>query len=78
MHGAKEIRGDNLLLCVGRCRIGTWNVEGLTDSKIIELQMLMEERDIGVLCIQETHRSGADYFLTSEGFLVILSGGPSG
>ena len=50
MHGVEEIRGDNLL-CVGRCKIGTWNVEGLTDSEIVELQIMMEERDIGVLCI---------------------------
>ena len=73
----EDIRGGNLQ-CLGGCQLGTWNVEGLTEQKIIELQNIMDDRDLGVLCMQETHRAGADYFTTDEGFLVILSGGPRG
>ena len=77
MHDIEELRGADIF-CVGKCKIGTWNVEGLTDSKIVELQNIMEERGLGMMCLQETHRLGADYFLINEGYLVILSGGPSG
>ena len=74
MYDPEEIGGDNLL-CLGRCSIGTWNVEGLTDRRIFELQIMMEERDIGVLFMQGTYRFGVDYFLRMMGYLVILSGG---
>ena len=77
MHATEEIRGG-LVLCMGRTKIATWNVEGLTDSKVEELQIIMEERGIGILCLQETHRAGADYFFTEKGYLLILSGGPVG
>ena len=56
-------------------RVATWNVEGLTDVKLVQLQTVMERRNIGVLCVQETHRRNSDYFCTEEGYLVVLSGG---
>jgi hypothetical protein len=34
----------------------------------------MKRRGIGVLVIQETHRPNSDYFVTAEGYFVILSG----
>ena len=58
--------------------MGTWNVEGLTDAKLEHLQLVMSDRRLHILCIQETHLPGADSYVTDSGFLVILSGGPSG
>ena len=49
-------------------------MEGFTEAKRVTLQNLMLERNIGIICMQETHRSKADYYITAEGFLVILSG----
>ena len=53
---------------------GSWNVEGLTESKIIALQHSMASAGCGILCIQETHRALSDYWVSEEGYLWILSG----
>ena len=56
--------------------LASWNVEGLnldSGTKLHELQTWMVKRSIGVLCMQETHITGAQYFY-DNGFLVILSG----
>ena len=76
MHDIEELRGGSSI-CVGKCKIATWNIEGLTEEKLVELIRIMEERDIGILCLQETHCAGADYFLRNDGYLVIQSGGPN-
>jgi len=55
-------------------RVATWNVEGLSTGKLAQLQGIMVRQDIQILCIQETHISGATYYL-SDGYLIILSGG---
>ena len=34
----------------------------------------MQKYDIHILCIQETHRAGSEYFITNHGSLVILAG----
>ena len=34
----------------------------------------MQRRDVGILCMQETHKKNSDYYVTAEGFLVVLSG----
>ena len=54
--------------------IATWNVEGLTDEKIITLQRYMEIYDIHILCLQETHKPLSNYIVTEKDFLLILSG----
>ena len=54
--------------------LATRNVEGLTDIKILELQLQMQELGIGILCSQETHKTQSDYFVTEAGYLLILSG----
>ena len=36
-------------------RIGIWNVEGLTDAKVLELQHYMMDIGLDVLCLQKTH-----------------------
>ena len=56
--------------------MATWNVEGLSDTKVVELIEFMRRRDIGVLCIQETHICSSPYY-SVDGFLVILSGSAS-
>lgn len=70
-----HIRGGELHVSDGQWLVGTWNVEGLTDKKLEELQLWMYELGIGVLCMQETHKSGSEYSITEAGFLLILSGG---
>ena len=54
--------------------ISSWNIEGLTDSKLVELQTIMVQDDIGIICLQETHKSQSGYWITDDGFLVVLSG----
>ena len=58
--------------------VGTWNVEGLTDSKLISLQKCMDLYGIHVLCLQEIRRPLSDYSITEEGYLFISSGGMEG
>ncbi|CAE8714752.1 unnamed protein product [Polarella glacialis] len=54
--------------------LATWNMEGLTEAKIIELQIHMQRFGIGILCLHETHRTQSAYYVTAEGFLPVLSG----
>ena len=53
----------------------TWNVEGLTDVKLIQICTYMDRHQIDVCCIQETRKSKSEYYFTDEGYMVILSGG---
>eukprot|EP00959_Pyramimonas_sp_CCMP1952_P402315 8430936-Pyramimonas_sp.AAC.1 len=58
-------------------RLGSWNVEGLrgdSQVKFTELFGTMRKQNIDILCIQETHLHGTDYYKHEEGFLVCLSG----
>ena len=57
--------------------LATWNVEGLTDFKIIELQLLMDQLGIGILCLQETHKTQSAYYVTDGGYLLVSSGAES-
>ena len=69
------IRGcQSIKTCANKLVLASWNVEGLTDAKIISLQQTMIQQSIDILAIQETHRRLSDYWVTSEGFLIILSG----
>lgn len=57
-------------------RFATWNVEGMRGDSSIKLQELflyMTNENIDVLCIQETHLNGAEYY-EMDGFMVYLSG----
>ena len=73
-----DLRGGRLKTITEGCKYASWNVEGFTDEKQIALQRSMTDRRIGVLCLQETHKRGSDYFITSDGFLVIFSGTSTG
>ena len=48
-------------------QVSTWNIEGLTEEKIISLTRIMSESRISITCIQETHNFLPDYFLTQQG-----------
>ena len=70
-----EVRASARLRVSGaNFKIATWNVEGLTDEKLLTIQRAMKELDIGIICIQETRKKLSDYFITEDHFLVILSG----
>ena len=68
-------RGGRLLPCSTEFTIGSWNIEGYTIAKQVELEQTMEREGIGVLCIQETWQTLSDTFVTDTGYLVVLSGG---
>ena len=55
----------------------SWNVEGLTLEKLETLQYYMAQAGVDLLCMQETHTCKSDYYISDQGFLVILSGPPS-
>ena len=74
----EEVRNGRLFWSESMLRIGSWNVEHLTPVKFIELQNIMIEKGLSILCLQETHIAGADSYISTEGFLIILSGGPVG
>ena len=61
-------------------RIATWNVEGVGESypgKLEQIIRHMITHDIGILCMQETYVPAAPWYISDEGFLMILSGGDS-
>ena len=61
-------------------RIATWNVEGLRGAssvKLEEIREFMRLRRVGILCLQETHLTGAEYY-EDGGFMFFVSGATSG
>ena len=70
-----QIHEGQLRVKQGAVSISTWNVEGITDAKLVTLQKYMMDYNIDILCIQETHLPLSDVYTTSFGFLVVLSGG---
>ena len=73
------VHGNRHHINTKRCRpkycnkIASLNIEGLTDAKLEELCLHMTNYNIGVLCLQETHKAGCPYYWY-RGFLVILLG----
>ena len=55
-------------------RVGTWNVEGLTDAKLVTLRTYMQSLNIDILCIQETHTPKSNVYTTEDNYLIVLSG----
>ena len=53
-----HMRNSDLQYSGGSLRIGTLNVEHLTDLKIVELQLMKIERYLDILCFQETRTIG--------------------
>ena len=54
--------------------VASWNIEGLTTSKIEELQIHMINRKVQIMCLQEAHWTDSAYFVPDAGFLLITSG----
>ena len=69
-----ELRGGTLSTRLHIFKVATQNVEGLTDSKEVELVVIMQACGIGILCIQETHKKESCVRELCNGFLLILSG----
>ena len=55
--------------------LAVWNSEGLTTTKLQELQVHMTCRNVRVLCFQETNCTASVYFIAERGFLFITFGG---
>jgi exonuclease III len=70
-----QVRGGDLKTSTDQLCVGTWNIEGLTDEKILLLQVYMEKYGIHLLCLQEVRKPLSEYIITEAGFLLISSGG---
>ena len=66
--------GNKALPCNPRLHFGTWNVEGLTDIKIIQLCSIMRKRALAFLCLQETRVSYSGNRVLDNGYLLITAG----
>ena len=55
-------------------QIASWNIESLTEEKLVAIQRTMEELKIDIICLQEIHKTLSGYYETDDGYLVILSG----
>ena len=78
VHSKKKsgaIRGGTLRPSPSQLCIGSWNVEGLTEAKLITLETYMHDYGIHLLCLQEVRKSMSEYSITEAGFLLICSGG---
>ena len=60
---------------LARQMLANWNVEGLGAEyyKLEQIIFLMAQRNISILCMQETQCKGLHHFM-QNGFLIILSG----
>ena len=58
----EDLRSSRLRPFFGELLVGQWNVEELTDLNVVQLQLIMERRGIGILCMQETHKHNSDYY----------------
>ena len=69
------MRGGPLHVSPSSLHIGTWNVEGLSDDKILALQEYIAVHGIHIICMQEVRKPLSDHIITDQGFLLICSGG---
>ena len=54
-------------------KLVSWNVEGLTELKTLEICLYMKEHDIDVACVQETWSSASTSYDADGGHRVMLS-----
>ena len=59
------VREGNAKPSPERLVVGAWNVEGLSEEKVITLQMYMDMYGIHILCLQEVRRPLSDYSITN-------------
>ena len=69
------VRSGNLRPSPNQLCIGSWNVEGLTEAKLVTLETYMHDHGIHLLCLQEVRKCMSEYYITDAGFLFISSGG---
>ena len=69
------VRGGTIRPSPRQLCIATWNVEGLTETKLITLQTYMQVYGIHLLCLQEVRKTMSEYYIIEAGFLLICSGG---
>ena len=55
----------------------SWNIEGLSELKEMEIAQYMTQYEVDICCLQETRGCKSDVYL-SHGFSFILSGGAQG
>ena len=55
----------------------SWNIEGLTVLKEMEIVQCMSRLDVDICCLQETRKCKSDVYV-SNGYEIILSGGAQG
>jgi len=69
VNGEEHCNFENL-------KIGSWNVEGLTDLKEYEVCQYMQIHNIDIMYIQEIRKKNSAYYTAHFGFLFVLSGSP--
>ena len=63
-----------LILHSSGINIATWNIEGMSDDKLICLTRIMRQYSIHILCITETHVEDSFQLRTDDGYFVFSSG----
>ena len=58
------MRGGPLQVSPSSLQVGSWNVEGLSEDKLLVLQEHMDMHGIDIICLQETHRALSGYSIT--------------
>ena len=51
----------------------SWNVEGLSDIKLVQICLYMRTNSVDVMILQETRKLRSDRFCTDDGYDVYLS-----
>ena len=71
--GGNLIQGNNARPCKTNLNVATWNIEGLTDEKLVELQEYMFREQIDIICLQELHKTTPECCTTDAGYMLIVS-----
>ena len=64
--------------CRHRLHVCIWNVEGLTDLKLEQIALYMQENSLDIVCMQEVRKNKADSFELTSGHVVYWSGSADG
>ena len=68
-----RLRGGSLSTRMQTFKFSMQNVEGLSETKEVELVVFMQSCGIGVLCVRETHKRESGVRKLPSDFLLILS-----
>ena len=61
-------------MCNGLTFVASWNVEGLSEAKLAELVVAMEQFSIDILCLQESRINNTEIRILDNDFLLMNSG----